>query len=377
MKNGTNGRPKRTGNDVGAPDGGSEYQFEVNFFELGQLLIRKRRWIFGVVIPVMFLAALIMFIIPNVYQSKATVLPSGTTDKMSAIGEMIGVSEATSKLNENSSVLYPLILESNLIKDSVLSQIYNVNIKGKPIRVVPSEYFDEDDPNKLRKCLGDAMMVKSNKRTREIYISVETKYPELSRAMLSEYLRQLENYNRFTRKSSAKENQRYLEKRLVEASKDLEQAEEKIKEFRETNSNWANSTNAVILRDLLRLERNQEIRSIAYLFLKKQLETAKFDAQKDIPIVRVLDMPSLPTIKSGPKRVITIFFAGVISFMLVVIAIMFSDLWRQRTGGNNRESYQTLRRDFSEAFPRSRRMLSLIRRVRGEQVLQSKDKVKV
>ena len=47
------------------------------------------------------------------------------------------------------------------------------------------------------------------------------------------------------------------------------------------------------------------------------------------------------------------------------------------TYGNNRESYQTLRRDFSEAFPRSRRVLSLIGHVRGERFLQSKDKVKV
>jgi uncharacterized protein involved in exopolysaccharide biosynthesis len=352
-------------------------QFEINFFELGQLLVRQRKWIFGIVIPVVFLVALKMFATPNVYQSHAIILPTGIKEDVAALEGLVGLSGAGSAPQENSSIFYPLILQSDLIKDSVLNQVYDITFKGKPMRVTLAEYFGKDDPNRLRKSLGDATMVSATKLTREIHTSVETKYPELSRAILSEYLEQLENYNRFTRKSSAKENQRYLEQRLEQAGRELAETEERLKEFREANGNWANSTDAVILRDLLRLQRDQEMKSNSYLFLEKQLEMARFDAQKDIPIVRVLDQPSLPTIKSGPKRMITIFFSGVIAFALVAVGIIISDLWRQGTTGKNRGSYSSFRQDFSRAFPRSIRVLNLVRRVSRGRIRQLSEKVEV
>jgi len=364
---------------VSVPDSesGSRNRFEINLFELGHLLVRRRKWFFAIVIPVVLLTALVMFTTPNVYQSKAIILPSRVKAKMSTIGELVGLGSGMGSADENSSVLYPLILQSNLIKDSVLSRVYDVKFKGKSIRVVPSEYFGKTDPNKLRKCLGDATTATASKRTGEVYMSVETEYPELSQAILAAYLEQLDNYNRFSRKSSAKENQRYLEERLVGAGQELEQAEDDLRSFRNANSNWAATTNADILRDLLRLERNLQIKSTTYLFLQKQLETAKFDAQKDIPIVRVLDQPSLPTIKSGPRRIITIFFSGVISFAIVLIGIFLYDLWRQGIGGSNQESYGALRRNVTQAFPRSTRILNLIRRVRAPQFVRSRHKVGV
>ncbi|MFQ6008419.1 MAG: hypothetical protein ACE5K8_05630, partial [Candidatus Zixiibacteriota bacterium] len=328
-------------------------------------------------IPVMFLVALRMFTMPNVYRSEAVILPSGIPEGMGAMEELVGLSGAAGILSENSSLLYPLILQSNLIRDSVLDQVYDITFKNKPMRILLSEYFREDDPNRLRENLGDITTVTSYKRTGEIRISVETKYPELSRAILSEYLEQLENYNRFTRKSAARESQRYLEKRLVAAGRELVQAEEELKDFREANRNWANTTDPTILRDLIRLQRNLEIKTSNYLFLENKLEVAKFNAQKDIPIVRILDWPSLPTIKSGPPRMITIFFSGVIAFTLVVVGIIFSNLWRRSVSGKNRELYSSLRRDVACAFPRSTRVLHMIqgsRRVRGA---PAPDKVEV
>lgn len=357
--------------------GGTADRFEINFFELCQLLIRQRKWIFGIVIPVMFLVALRMFTMPNVYRSEAVILPSGIPEGMGAMEELVGLSGAAGILSENSSLLYPLILQSNLIRDSVLDQVYDITFKNKPMRILLSEYFREDDPNRLRENLGDITTVTSYKRTGEIRISVETKYPELSRAILSEYLEQLENYNRFTRKSAARESQRYLEKRLVAAGRELVQAEEELKDFREANRNWANTTDPTILRDLIRLQRNLEIKTSNYLFLENKLEVAKFNAQKDIPIVRILDWPSLPTIKSGPPRMITIFFSGVIAFTLVVVGIIFSNLWRRSVSGKNRELYSSLRRDVACAFPRSTRVLHMIQRSRRVRGAPAPDKVEV
>ncbi len=342
-------------------------RYELNLFEVGKLIVSKRKMVYAIVFPVVFLTALIMFTTPNVYQSKAIILPTGGTDNMRTIKELVGLGGAMNMGKENSSELYPLILQSNLIRDSVLSQEYDITFEGEKLHIIPSEYFGQTDPTRLRKALAGATVIKANKRTGEIYMSVETEYPELSKAILTEYLNQLENYNRHVRKSSARENQRYLEARLKESTAELHKAEEAIRAFREVNSNWASTTNADILNELTRLERDLEIKSSAYLFLQQQLEVAKLNAQKDIPILSILDTPSLPTIKSGPKRVITIFFAGVISFILAVLMIFFTDLWKQVTSGRNRREYETLKEDVTRAFPRTRKILRMIRRNRQHQ----------
>ncbi len=340
----------------------SRHHYEFNLFEVGRLLLDRRKWIFGIVIPVMLLAAGKLLMTPNVYMSRATILPSGKTSDFSSIKELVGLGGGIGMVDENSSALYPLILQSDLIKDSVLTRTYDIEFKGEPLRIVPSKYFGRTDPHRLRKALAGATNIIANKRNGEIYVAVETEYPELSRALVTEYLRQLETYNHFVRKSSARENQRYLEQRLTEAGRDLAQAEEEVRLFREANSNWAASTNADILDELTRLERELQIKSTAYLFLQQQLESAKFNARKDIPIIRVLDQPSLPTIKSGPKRTITVLLAGMIAFMLTVLGIFFADLWKQFTGGPNKQEYAEFQDQFNEAFPRSTRALTLIKR---------------
>ena len=68
--------------------------------------------------------------------------------------------------------------------------------------------------------------------------------------------------------------------------------------------------------NLGRHKRNIEINSQTYLLLREQYEMARLTAQKDVPIVRILDMPSLPTLKSSPRRTIIIILSGMVAFIL-------------------------------------------------------------
>lgn len=346
------------------PAGPIRNRFEIDPVRVSHLLFRKRKWFVTIVGAVCVLTAIKLLLTPNVYTSSAVILPSGNTSDLSGIRELVGLGGGGLGSSENSSALYPLILSSNLVRDSLLGKAYGITVDGASRVVAMEDYFGQDDHNLLREALSDITEISASKRTGEIYLAVESEYPDLSRALVAEYLQQLENYNRFTRKSSARENQQYLEQRLADANKDLAAAEDMLERFRSVNSNWAMTTNAEILRESGQLERDVSIRTASKLLLEKQLELAKLDAQKDIPIVRVLDQPNLPTLKSGPRRTLTLAVVALLTTVLVAIGIIVSEAVSGSMRETERQSLRALRGDLAASFPRSSRVLNIVKRAR-------------
>jgi uncharacterized protein involved in exopolysaccharide biosynthesis len=152
----------------------------------------------------------------------------------------------------------------------------------------------------------------------------------LSQGIAQEYLNELEKYNMYKRRSQGKLNADYLNRQLQEQNVQLATAEDNLEQFQAENRDWAATTNPEIVKGIARLQREIEVRSSAVLFLNQQHEIAKFDAQKDIPIVQVLDAPSVPTVKSGPKRLVWVLFAGLATLFvmgsLILLATVFNRL---------------------------------------------------
>ena len=328
--------------------------FQIDIMAIARLLISRKRWLFGMVGTVTILAVVTMLMTPNRYTSKAVILPSGkSTGNLSALKAMVGLGAGIGMSEENSSALYPLILSSNLVRDAVIHKTYQFRFKGEPMSMTMGEYMGRTDPDKARKSLSGLTTISADSRSGEIVLQVETEYPELSQAVVQEYLDQLEKFNRFKRRSSATENQHYLSKQLEDARKQLTSAENALEDFRNTNANWSEFSSPEVMTRNTRLMREVEIRNTAYLLLQEQFEMAKLEAQKDIPIVNLLDGPSLPTLKSGPMRTITVLTAMIVSTIIMVVGILAVDIGRQVWQGANRESVARLREDVERSFPRT------------------------
>jgi uncharacterized protein involved in exopolysaccharide biosynthesis len=341
------------------PDESSvDRRFEIDPAGLMHLVLARRRAIALFCAVVVAVTTAYLLLQPNLYTSRAVILPTGGNDGYSSLRAFVGMASGMTLAEENSSSLFPVILRSDLVTDAVLDKEYVYASGSENRRTTMTEYFDIDNRDKLREVLRGVTMIGTDARTGEMIVSVETEHPSLSRAVLDEYLTQLEAFNIFKRKSRAKENQRYLESQLVEASGLLQKSEDDLEAFRKSNANWASTSSPAILTRLGRLQREVELRSSAYLLLQEQYEMAKFEAQKDIPIMRVLDQPSLPTQKSGPFRRNLIILSGILSFGLAVLVVLVADLIRQSVTGSNRPAYERLRTDVTEAFPRASRFLA-------------------
>jgi len=347
----------------------ADHKYEFDLVALTRLLLKRRKWIIGVVAVVGFLTATVMLITPNSYTSTAVILPSGETSTFSALSAMTGIGASLGLDSDNSSMLYPTILESNLIRDSLLVKRYEFSFDSEQMNMSMPEYFGFEDPDKLRMSLGGMTSVSNSARTGEITVAVESMYPELSQLLVQQYLKQLENYNLNSRRSEAKERVRYLARELESRSNDLKVAEDSLHRFQSRNRNWAISANPSILRELGRLKRDVEAKTQTYVYLLQEYEVAKLDAQKDVPIVRILDHASLPTRKSGPRRTIIVLLLSFLALGLTILGIIVADLIRSAFTGSNRTESQALASDLEDAFPRASRLVKATLKKRSRETI--------
>ncbi len=352
---------RNSSSDEGESERQTNFDLQLNLFDLARSLLKARRFIIVTTLTVMFLYAGYLFLQPNQFSSQATILPSGKSGSgMSALKSLVGFSSPMMSADENSSIMFPVILKSNRVVDAVLAQNYCDDQSGEQTTVTLSEYFDQPNHDRLRRALRTNTRVQADNQTGEINISVATDYPWLSQAVLTEYLCQLEDFNLNKRQSAAQNNQQFIARQLELNIVELSTAEDKLEAFQMTNFDWAASGNPEILKEIGRLKRDVQAKSSSFVMLTQQYELAKFEAQKDIPIIRILDEPTLPILKSGPFRRNMIIFTFVLTFFASCFLVIVRDLISGNLTKSRRQEMDQLQEELTQNFPRSSRMIQRI-----------------
>ena len=92
----------------------------------------------------------------------------------------------------------------------------------------------------------------------------------------------------------------FIEERIVETRKELELAEEALKNFRDRNRRIENSPSLQL--EQTRLVREASVLTGVYTTLKQQLETTKIEEVKESNYVVVLDQPEAPLDRAYPRK---------------------------------------------------------------------------
>lgn len=356
------------------PSKDQHYQsdIEINPVAFLRQLRQRRLLIAAVVLGAMLITAVVMVLTPNSYRSYASILPSGSRDQLSGLMEIAGQFGVGSmgSADENSSSLYPSILRSDLVRSGVLGKQYEVEDEEGRRTIALRDYFDTEDLSELRAALSKSTSINEDKKLGIISLNVETIHPELSQAVLREYLAQLETYLSFKRRSQARENEAYLVVQQQARGEELVQAEESLQQFMQVNRNWNSSSDPQLQTELARFKRVLDVRAKTYLLLTQQLELARLEVQKDIPIVRVLDEPSLPTLKSGPRRTFTTLLVGCLAFLLVISVLFVQNIYRQMISAEGNDSLDGGPADDFTSRIRPSRLLKLKHRM-GSKITSS------
>jgi len=332
----------------------------VNLFNLAAVLVNRRKFIGWSVGCVLLMALVVLILTPNRYTSSASILPTGSTDRLAGLKSLAGLGNLVS-VDENSSDMFPVILRSREVRDRLLDARFTFDHKGTTISTTLSDYFHQENPDKLQDALGAISFISTDKKTGVTHVSVETEYPGLSQRILQQYLVELEDFNLNQRRSKGKDNADYLRRELTARQAELNRAEDALEAFQLANQDWQMTGSPEVLKELSRLNREVQVKTSVCLLMEKEYEIAKLDAQKDVPVVSVLDEPSLPTVKSGPRRAATLMVTAVASLLAAIVLVVAHAGITGALSGSRREEYEAFREDLVEAFPRTNRIVSRIR----------------
>ncbi len=216
------------------------------------------------------------------------------------------------------------LLRSPPLMRDVANQQYTVRTR-KGIVTGPLERFygyrgnPQLHEKEMTELLADKITVNASGRTGNIWLFVDTPFPDLSQQVGLNIIRLVDEYYRARKHAQAAAEREFLQGRLAESKQELNAAENEVLQFREDNRDI--SAPALALENA-RLIRGVSMKQQLYTSLLQSYDKARIAEAKNLPSITILEAPEKP-IKPEPSSAIAFPLLGAIAGLLLGIVVAF------------------------------------------------------
>ena len=148
--------------------------------------------------------------------------------------------------------------------------------------------------------------------------------PQLSQDILENIFASIVKYSNEITSIKAKEKKDFVRDRFSEIKVNLENAENKLILFLESNKNLANSPNLIVQKN--RIEQEVSLYNQLYTTLSDQLEIAKINEKDSTSTVFLLDSPHIVSYKAGQG-----FLESIITLLIsIFVLLLFFEAYNKR-----------------------------------------------
>jgi uncharacterized protein involved in exopolysaccharide biosynthesis len=224
--NQTNKVPDMQSNHVYQDD----FEDEINLVDLLYPIYKRRRFLAYFSVGIAIAIGVWSFFLPRIYKATAVILPqtkestSLSQNLASTYLEQFGMSGLLSSASTPSAV-FQAILKSNELAQDVLNRYDYFSIMG----------IKRGDEKTTAKSFAKQLSVTSSKTDNTITVSIQSPDPVFAADMANSYVRALDRYNQTNSFTSARYLREYIEKRMVDADKELDIAQQELRDFQEKN----------------------------------------------------------------------------------------------------------------------------------------------
>lgn len=340
-----------------------EGRIEIRLIDIVEFLKDNRRRILLGSLIGLVIGALYAFSKSNMYTAQTTVLPeiqargAGGLGNLGSLAGLAGIN--IDNLSAQDAIrpdLYPNVLQSvpfalDILKRPVYSQKFQERITLQEFmnRLSGNGFFSRftsgfwdskrkpnDETTRNLKDLGQAIQVTQeqeelikriqesasavyDKKTGIITITAVEPDPVVAAAVAQLSLDYLTRYITTYRTEKSRKQVEFLKQQVLEAKKNYQTSEYTLSNYRDRNRNLFLETAKI---DEQRLQADYLLAQSVYGELSKQLEQAKIKVQEETPVFKILEPPTVPLRKSGPKRTfIMIGFAIGGAFLMIAVAV--------------------------------------------------------
>lgn len=266
------------------------------------------------------LAAIYSLSWPNFYRSELRLLPvesrsSGGLGGLATAAAAFGVSLPG---GEGSDANFVDILNSRSIREQILQTEYRYHVRTWRFgseKLVTGTLFNHLKATNMDRgvvALGGVLSASRDLKSKVITLSAETISPELSQQIVQRAGKLLEAFIQQKGRTRGGAKAIFAEARLLDARREMDQAELSFRKFLEGNRNYQSSGDPAVRLQGARLDNELRLRQQLVMTLAMNREQALLEEKNDIPILNVLDPGNLPIEKSRPAR----------AQMVIVVALL-------------------------------------------------------
>ncbi|HIC04452.1 MAG TPA: hypothetical protein EYO65_02860 [Nitrospirales bacterium] len=209
-----------------APEGRYPYEDEINLLDYWRVIWAWRWMIVGLCVVAMFTAMVTTLMTPKIYEATVTMMPP--TPSGGSLGSLLGGGQSTilqgllggaDSSSGNSMVM--ALLESRTMAEDIARHFDLITL------------FETETIHGAAGVLQGMTEIKITEGV--IAITVEAKGPKLATDLANYYVDSLDHMNQSMSLTSAKRNRMFIQDRLAEARKELQQTEDAVKDFQLKN----------------------------------------------------------------------------------------------------------------------------------------------
>jgi uncharacterized protein involved in exopolysaccharide biosynthesis len=207
------------------------------------------------------------------------------------------------------------VLNSRWLKEQLLQtefQYHTQSWRFGAERIEKGTLYEYLEAKNMDRAVGEVAKVLSSSRdlkSKVISISAETRSPELSQLIVQRAGKLLEVFLQDKGRTRGGAKVTFAEARLVEARREMDEAEDILRHFLEGNRNYLTSGDPAVRLKGTRLETELRLRQQLVSAIAMNREQALLEEKNDIPILNVLDAGNLPIEKSKPTRSVMVLLA--------------------------------------------------------------------
>jgi len=321
-------------------------EHEIDLIEIITILWKARKFISIVTAVFLLIGVLYIFFATKMYSGTITLYPaqSGAKNPMVQMAAQMGMAGATAG---DANYNIPDVVKSRTLSEQIVAHEWEIEGFDKNIDLV--EYFNSkfgeiDDENievrnkpnffKYSEMVSsDRINVDANLKTGLITVSVFMENPRLAADIANFISVFVANWVNDTQKASIKKNLDFINERASVLGYELQEAENELKKFRETNRNILNSPDLQL--ELQRLQRQVTIKQEVYLTMIKQREINQIDENKSVDVIRILDKAIIKNKTAKPNKKIIVGFSMLFGLMFASIFLTFLELYKNKRNGQN------------------------------------------
>lgn len=317
----------------------NDSEIEIDLKKIYLSLKKGIKWV--IITPSIFViiaVIYVLFIAKPIYTSETTLLLVNSGGSQSRLGGLVSqfgfsLPSLDDNVNYLSAETLPEILSSRTLAKAILYADFNSQEFDNPTSLLSIITDQKDiakaDSNKIItgaiKHIQNILEIKQIKNTPMFILLVNSPEPQLSAEISSAVITELEQLQSDFTKHELLDQKEFISERLVDIQNELNQAETKLKKFREQNLQISLSPTLLLHQE--RLKREIEIQTQIYISLKQQFEQVKIEEAQNKSFLKIIDPPNVPIYHSKPKRKLIVITWGLIGLIIGVIIAVGKNYW--------------------------------------------------